>query len=301
MEPSPYISAHRKALRMAIASTCVETGFASISESALETITEMTISYIHELAKSSRGLAELAGRTQPMVSDISLALVEMGCDVTSLPGFLRQRRHKLNAISSPGVIHEPSKPRTLQVGDKRNFPVHVPDYYPPFPDSHCYIRTPTFKPPVNEYQTVREKNASQKRDVERALTKFIAKTSSTISLFAIPGTQQEDSESRESRAPSRTNENQTEVAAETVTSGANAVSSSLVFNSFPLINNAPADRPYLTALLTEDRDASNGDTDHAVKKDAAVARDSKMDEDDNDVDNPYVRNVKMPKIEKKKR
>ena len=41
---------------------------------------------------------------------------------------------------------------------------------------------------------VREKNASQKRDVERALTKFIAKTSSTISLFAIPGTQQEGEE-----------------------------------------------------------------------------------------------------------
>ena len=74
-----------------------------------------------------------------MVTDISLALVEMGCDVTSLPGFLRQRRHKLNTISSPGVVHEPSKPRTLQVGDKRNLPVHVPEYYPPFPDSHWYV------------------------------------------------------------------------------------------------------------------------------------------------------------------
>jgi len=307
MEPNPYISAHRKALRMAIASTCVETGFSSISESALETITEMAISYIHELAKSSRGLAELAGRTQPMVTDISLALVEMGCDVTSLPGFLRQRRHKLNTISSPGVVHEPNKPRTLQVGDKRNLPVHVPEYYPPFPDSHCYIRTPTFKPPVNEYQMVREKNASQKRDVERALTKFIAKTSSTISLFAIPGSQQEDPD-KDSAPPNRTSENQAEAAAETVTSGANSVSSSLVFNSFPLINNLPVDRPYLTALLTEDRDSSDADVDHLVKKDvaaaaaaAAVAKDSKMEEDDNDVDNPYVRNVKMPKIEKKKR
>ena len=110
-----------------------------------------------------------------------------------------------------------------------------------------------------------------------------------------------DSESRESRAPSRTNENQTEAAAETVTAGAHAVSSSLVFNSFPLINNVPADRPYLTALLTDDRDASGTDTDHAHKQDSIVAQDGKMDDDDNDVDNPYVRNVKMPKIEKKKR
>ena len=62
MEPNPYVSAHRKALRMAIASTCVDVGFASMTESALETLTEMTVSYIHELAKSSRGLAEVAGR-----------------------------------------------------------------------------------------------------------------------------------------------------------------------------------------------------------------------------------------------
>ena len=62
MDPNPFTCAHRKALRMAIASTCVESGFASMTEGALETITEMTVSYIHELARSSRGLAELAGR-----------------------------------------------------------------------------------------------------------------------------------------------------------------------------------------------------------------------------------------------
>lgn len=290
---------------MAIASTCVETGFSSISESALETITEMAVSYIHELAKSSRGLAELAGRTEPMVTDISLALVEMGCDVTSLPGFLRQRRLKLNTISAPGVSNEPNKQgqRTLQVGDKRTLPTHVPEYFPPFPDSHSYIRTPTFKPPVNEYQMVREKNASQKRDVERALTKFIAKTSSTISLFSIPGASQEDAEGKDVQPVPRTSENQTEAATETVTSAAGSSTvSSLAFNSFPLINNIPSDRPYLTALLTEDRDlaSSDGDADHRGKNNFAL-KDTRIEDDENDVDNPYVRNVKMPKSEKKKK
>ena len=101
--------------------------------------------------------------------------------------------------------------------------------------------------------------------------------------------------------PTRTSENQTEAAAEAVTSGTSAVSSSHIFNSFPLINNIPTDRPYLTALLTEDRDlSSDAASDHRYKKTVA-AKDSKMDDDDNDVDNPYVRNVKMPKIEKKKK
>ena len=50
-------------------------------------------------------------------------------------------------------------------------------------DSHTYVRTPTHKQPVTDYVGVREKASSQKRDVERALTRFIAKTGKTHSLF----------------------------------------------------------------------------------------------------------------------
>lgn len=45
------------------------------------------------------------------------------------------------------------------------------------------MRTPTHKQPVTDYVGVREKASSQKRDVERALTRFIAKTGKTHSLF----------------------------------------------------------------------------------------------------------------------
>lgn len=37
---------------------------------------------------------------------------------------------------------------------------------------------------MTEYEAIREKLASQKRDVERALTRFVAKTGATQSLFA---------------------------------------------------------------------------------------------------------------------
>lgn len=36
---------------------------------------------------------------------------------------------------------------------------------------------------MSDYQVVREKAASQRRDVERALTRFMAKTGETQSLF----------------------------------------------------------------------------------------------------------------------
>lgn len=54
---------------------------------------------------------------------------------------------------------------------------------PPLPDPHAYIRTATYKQPVTEYEAIREKAATQKRDIDRALTKFLAKTSETQSLF----------------------------------------------------------------------------------------------------------------------
>ena len=44
-------------------------------------------------------------------------------------------------------------------------------------DAHAYIRTDTHKQPVTEYEAIREKASSQKRDLERALTRFMARTS----------------------------------------------------------------------------------------------------------------------------
>lgn len=41
----------------------------------------------------------------------------------------------------------------------------------------------THRRPVTEYEAIREKVATQKRDIERALTRFIAKTGETHSLF----------------------------------------------------------------------------------------------------------------------
>lgn len=72
----------------------------------------------------------------------------------------------------------------LQAGSKPSNPVHIPSYLPSLPDPHAYVRTATYKQPETEYEAIREKSANQKRDVERALTKFLAKTSAdTHSLF----------------------------------------------------------------------------------------------------------------------
>lgn len=75
----------------------------------------------------------------------------------------------------------PSKPQNplqiLQAGAKPTNPVHIPSYLPQLPDPHAYVRTATYKQPETEYEAIREKSANQKRDIERALTRFLAKTS----------------------------------------------------------------------------------------------------------------------------
>lgn len=50
-----------------------------------------------------------------------------------------------------------------------------------------YIQT--HKQPVTEYEAIREKAANQKKDVEKALTRFLAKTSETHSLFDVEDNQ----------------------------------------------------------------------------------------------------------------
>ncbi|XP_062596405.1 transcription initiation factor TFIID subunit 8-like [Saccostrea cucullata] len=171
----------RKALKVAVSALASEVGFERAEEAAVETLTEMLQSFITEVGRSSQAFAELAGRTEGMMTDVVMALMEMGQNLSSLPA--HAKRANKSVFLPPAHSTPTPNPRTLQAGDKMPHPSHIPEHMPAFPDPHTYIRTLTQKPPVNEYQIIREKAASQKRDVERALTRFIAKTGETQSLI----------------------------------------------------------------------------------------------------------------------
>lgn len=174
-------TARRKVLFAAVSCALYEAGFSSAERSAIETLTEMLQSYLWELARSSRSFCELSGRTKATVGDVTMALMEMGTDVDSVVPYAK-RQNRIT-LSNPATLPRPSISRILQAGEKRSLPGYIPDHYPPFPDPHTYIRTPTHRQPISDYEIVREKAATQKRDTERALTKFIAKTGPTNSLF----------------------------------------------------------------------------------------------------------------------
>lgn len=171
----------RHCLKVAVSALCTEVGFEAAETTSLETLTELSQSLLVELGRSARAFCELAGRVEPVSADIVLALVEMGIPVSGLREY--SMRSSRVTVSAPSLTVTAKQTAILHTGNKKRHPPHVPDYLPEMPDSHSYIRTPTHRQPVTDYESVREKAASQKRDVERALTRFIAKTGKIHNLF----------------------------------------------------------------------------------------------------------------------
>ena len=179
-------NARRKVLLQAVCAVVYESGYAYADKVTLETLVEMLQALLSEIGRSSRSAAELSGRTEVIVPDLVLAFIEMGIDVDSIPEYGKtvMRGTKI-VVPPPAVAAKQTVPKILQAGDKRPHFSYIPDHLPPFPDAHSYIRTLTHKQPVTEYEAIREKSASQKRDVERALSRFMAKTSESNSSHSL--------------------------------------------------------------------------------------------------------------------
>lgn len=207
--------ARRRVLSLAVCACCHEAGFTTAEESVIDILTVMLQSLITEIGRSSQMLAEHSGRSQTVPGDVFLALVDLGINVQTILDY--GKRRNLIRIPTPGREQSQRQPTILQAGQPRPLHSYIPDYYPPFPDPHSYIRTTTHKQPISEYEAIRDKAASQKRDLERALTRFVAKTSEPNpehSLFA---------------------------------------NNTMLNKYFPLISIQPTPLPFMSALLPKDQ------------------------------------------------
>lgn len=174
---SPY----RKMIAMTVSIIAKEAGFDSVDKDALGTLTEMMQAFLCELGLLSHNYCELSGRVEPLIADVIMAFSEIGFDFSSLEHYSKSDKHILLPALQPQQAQK--QLNMLSAGVKDPLPSHIPKHLPPFPDPHAYVRTPTHKQPILDYESVREKAAIQKRDVEKALTKFLAKTSPIHNLF----------------------------------------------------------------------------------------------------------------------
>ncbi|VEN34029.1 unnamed protein product [Callosobruchus maculatus] len=177
----PHQSSYRKVLSAAVASTLLENGFDTVDKDCLGTLTEMMQAFICEIANLSKSYCELSGRSEPIIADVILGFVEMGFNFNKLDSYLKGTKHAVLPNLQPQ--QQQKLYNMLAAGTKQPLPPHIPPHLPQFPDPHAYVRTPTHKQPIIDYESVREKAAVQKRDIEKALTKFLAKTSTTHNLF----------------------------------------------------------------------------------------------------------------------
>uniref|UniRef100_A0A8C5TIJ4 Transcription initiation factor TFIID subunit 8 n=1 Tax=Malurus cyaneus samueli TaxID=2593467 RepID=A0A8C5TIJ4_9PASS len=236
----------------------------------------MIQSYISEIGRSAKSYCEHTARTQPTLSDIVVTLVEMGFNVETLPAYAKRSQRMV--ITAPPVTNQPVTPKALTAGQNKPHPPHIPGHFPEFPDPHTYIKTPTYREPVSDYQVLREKAASQRRDVERALTRFMAKTGETQSLFkddcfhfcgpyltALLPSELEMQQMEETDSSEQDEQTDTE--------------------NLPL------------HMSTEDSGAEKENT-SVLQQSSSLA--GSRNGEENVIDNPYLRPVKKPKIRRKK-
>ncbi|VDN21172.1 unnamed protein product [Gongylonema pulchrum] len=156
---------------------CKQAGFEAIEADVLELLTHMVNSYLNELAITTRLMTEHAGRCISTPTDTLIALVDLGSAVSDLPAFLKETTSKGSLVIAPPRVqqapHTQSQPR----------PSHIPEWMPPFPDPHTYVRTDISGEPEPSYEKARESLASLHRNTIVSLKDFVVLTHPSISLF----------------------------------------------------------------------------------------------------------------------
>lgn len=99
-----------------------------------------TPTVITEIGQSSRNYCELSGRTQPVIGDVIVALVNAGISVQGLESFAKRENRSI--LQPPQQISSQKQLSLLQAGTKNSHPSHIPNHLPVLPDPHAYIRTP---------------------------------------------------------------------------------------------------------------------------------------------------------------
>ncbi|KAM8830207.1 transcription initiation factor TFIID subunit 8 [Synchiropus picturatus] len=278
-----YQLARRRTLQVVVSALLTECDFDSAEKAAVETLTEMMQSYITEIGRCAKSYCEHTARSVPTLSDTVVALIEMGFNVDALPVYAKRSQRMV--ITAPPVTNTPVAPKALSAGQKRTHPSHIPGYFPEFPDPHTYIKTPTFREPVSDYQVVREKAATQRRDVERALTRFMAKTGETQSLFKDDVTAFPLIAAQRSSIPYLSALLPSELELQTLEETDSSEQDDQTDNE-NVSGNIIADDPA-------------ADKENSLLPPSSVVPSTKAN-DDSVIDNPYLRPVKKPKIRRKK-
>lgn len=173
--------------KIAVAQICESEGFQTFQQSALETLSDVTIRYIRDVGKTAHYYANLAGRTECNVFDIIQGLEDLG----SAQGFLgasdiehclansgtvRELAHYVEGDPIPFAYSLPQfpvvkdrklTPSFLQIGEEPPGE-HIPTWLPAYPDPSTYAQSSTRNERTTEAPTAKIEQENQHRKEERS-------------------------------------------------------------------------------------------------------------------------------------
>ncbi|TYJ18960.1 hypothetical protein E1A91_A09G158500v1 [Gossypium mustelinum] len=159
----------RAVSKIAVAQICESVGFQGFKESALEALTDILVCYLCDLGRNASFHANLAGRTECNLFDITRALEEWeashGFPSASDIG---------HCLVGSGTVREiirfvGSEEETPFAQPVPKFPIHIPTWLPAFPDPHTYIHTPMWNERASDPCADKIEQGRQRRKAEKAL------------------------------------------------------------------------------------------------------------------------------------
>ena len=166
---------HRKLLNLSVVSICKDAGFEKATNGSLETLTELLQAHLAELTHSCRKFCEHSHRTTPDLTDCNMALAEVGSSAHALNIYCKRTSSK--PPKQLNVAKPPSEHKCLKSGlPKVNQPTYIPTHFIEYPEVHSFVRTPSLREPINQYEMIRERVAKQNILTEESLVKFLSHT-----------------------------------------------------------------------------------------------------------------------------
>lgn len=166
---------HRKLLNLSVVTICKEAGFETATKASLETLTELLQAHLTELTTSCRKFCEHSHRTMPDLTDCAMALAEVGCSAHAVNAFCKttpSQPAKQLTVAKPPAEHKGLKSGLPKV----NQPSYIPNHFIEYPEVHSFVRTPSMREPINQYEMIRERIAKQNILTEESLIKFLSHT-----------------------------------------------------------------------------------------------------------------------------
>uniref|UniRef100_A0AC35U0S6 Transcription initiation factor TFIID subunit 8 n=1 Tax=Rhabditophanes sp. KR3021 TaxID=114890 RepID=A0AC35U0S6_9BILA len=158
-------------------------GYESTNENIFTLLTNLAKTYIIGLGQTAKRYGEHAGRTDIKLTDIQMACVENGQGLEEITKYMEDFYYLSNhPIARPNFATIENCQVITKIGE-RQVASFVPQFLPPFPDPHTYIRTKIQTEPECNYVSVRITEGNNLRTSQESVRDYMLRIHPTIPLF----------------------------------------------------------------------------------------------------------------------